>query len=71
MLEESSCMEHELELSQPFLFGLRCIFNQVETYMETIANERPLLVLDQGGVVAFHDGLVAYFSYYKTVWDMI
>jgi hypothetical protein len=67
MLAESTCLEPELELAQPFLLGLSCIFNQVETYMETIRNERLLLVLDQGGVVALQDGLVAYFSYYKPV----
>jgi hypothetical protein len=70
MLAESACLEPELKLAQPFLFGLSCVFNQVETYMETIGNERPLLVLDQGGVVALQDGLIAYFSYYKPIRDM-
>jgi hypothetical protein len=46
MLAESTCLEPELELAQPFLFGLSRVFNQVETYMETIGNEHLLLVLD-------------------------
>jgi hypothetical protein len=62
MLAESACLEPELELAQPFLFVLSCIFNQVETYMETIGNEHLLLVLEYGGVVALQDGLIAYFS---------
>jgi hypothetical protein len=68
---ESNCLEPELELAQPFLFGLSCIFNQVETYMETIGNERSLLVLDQGGIVALQNGLIAYFTHYKSVQDML
>jgi hypothetical protein len=38
--------------------------------METIRNEHSLLLLDQGGIVALQDGLIAYLSYYKIVWDM-
>jgi hypothetical protein len=53
MIAKSICLEPKIELAQPLLFFLICIFNQVETYMETIGNERPLLVLDQGGIVAF------------------
>ena len=71
ILVELNYLEPEIKLAHPFLFGLSCIFNQVETYMETIENERPLLVLDQGGVVAFLDGFISYLSYYKLVWDMI
>jgi hypothetical protein len=67
MLAESTCLEPEIDLSQPLLFGLKCVFNQVETYMETIGNECPLLVLDQGGIVALQNGLIAYFSHYKLV----
>jgi hypothetical protein len=67
MFVESTCLEPELELAQPFLFSLSCVFHQVETYMETIGDECSLLVLDLGGVVALQDGLVAYLSYYKLV----
>jgi hypothetical protein len=70
ILLESTCLEPELDLAQPFLFFSSCIFNQVETYIETIGNEHPLLVLDQGGIVSLYDGLIAYLSYYKLVRDM-
>jgi hypothetical protein len=70
MLAKLTCLELELKLAQPFLFGLSCVFNQVETYMESIRDERSLLVLDQGGIVALQYGLIAYLSYYKSVWDM-
>jgi hypothetical protein len=70
MIAKSTCLEPELELDQPFLLSLSCIFNQVETYRETIRNECFLLVFDQGGFVALHDGLVAYLSYYNPVKDM-
>ena len=70
MLEKSSHRESELRLAQPFLFGLSGILYQVEPYMETIGYESPFLVLDQGGVVALQDGLVAYLSHYKLVRDM-
>jgi hypothetical protein len=46
MLAESSCLEPKIKLAQPLLFGLSCIFIQVETYMETIGNEGLLLILD-------------------------
>jgi hypothetical protein len=62
-----ACQEYELKLAQPFLFGLSCILYQVEPYMETIGYERPLLILDQGGIVSLQYGLIAYFSYYKLV----
>jgi hypothetical protein len=38
--------------------------------METIGYEISFLVLNQGGVVALEDGLITYFSYENSVWDM-
>jgi hypothetical protein len=70
VLVESAHLESELELAQPFFFGLSSILYQVEPYMENIGYERTLLVLHQGGVVALQDGLIAYLSCYKLVWDM-
>jgi hypothetical protein len=67
VLVESTCLESKLDLAHPFLFGLSNILYQVETYMETIGYEHPLLVLDQGSVIALQDGLIAYLSYYKAV----
>jgi hypothetical protein len=63
MLLELAYLESELDLAQPFLFNLSCIFYQVEPYMETIGYECSLLVLDQGGIVALQNGLIVYLSY--------
>jgi hypothetical protein len=59
-------LESELQLAQPFLFGLSGVFHQVEAYMESIRYKCPLFILDQGGIVALQDGLVAYLSHYKS-----
>jgi hypothetical protein len=64
---ESSFQEYELELAQPFLFGLSGILYQVEPYMETIGYESSFLFLDQGVIVTLEDGLITYFSYEKLV----
>jgi hypothetical protein len=71
VLAESSRRESTLGLAQPFLFGLRGILYQVETYMETIGYEHRFIFLGQGGIVALQDGLISYLSYDKMVWDMI
>jgi hypothetical protein len=70
MLVESACRESEFELAQPFLFGLIGILYQIEPYMETVGCEIPFLIFDQGGIVALQDGLITYFSYDESVWDM-
>jgi hypothetical protein len=70
VLVESSYREFELELDQPFLFGLSSILYQVEPYMETIGYESSFLFLEQGVIVTLQDGLITYFSYDKLVWDM-
>jgi hypothetical protein len=70
MLAESTSLESELQLAQPLLLGLSGVLHQVEAYMESIGYKCPFFILDQGGVVALQDGLVAYLPHYKPVRDM-
>jgi len=64
---ELACLESELNLAQPFVFGLSGILYQVENYMETIVYECSFVFLHQGGIVSLQDCLISYLSYYKPI----
>jgi hypothetical protein len=67
VLAKLTRQESELELAQPFLFGLSDILYQVEPYMKTIVYECPFIVHDQGGIVSLQDGLISYLSHNNPV----
>jgi hypothetical protein len=46
VLAESSGSESELQLAQPFLFGLSGVLHQVEAYMESIRYKHLLFILE-------------------------
>ena len=63
MLVKMDSLESKLQLAQPFLLGLSGVFYHVETHVESIRYECPLLIFYQSSIVTLQDGLVANFPY--------
>jgi hypothetical protein len=70
VLAESAFRGPKFKLAQPFLFGLSSFLYQIKPHMETIGYGSPLLLLEQCGVIALYNGLIAHLSYNDPVWDV-